>query len=162
LYLMPYEYPPWEPGYRYTQRWIHEGCIEVVLNGLHLVVRVTQGRKGGISIDPTSGPRPSGSARARCGAHGTNGLTGIPPQGARCRRPLASPISTTPRSPIRLAPPSFKSEGKCIGDKLPHNRAFDELVIGDSVPPACAGERNCIAPVTAVVRHGPARTDQAR
>ncbi|QIE29189.1 hypothetical protein SBC2_72650 (plasmid) [Caballeronia sp. SBC2] len=52
LYLMPYEFPPWEPGYRYTQRWIHEGCIEVVLNGLHLVVRVTQGRKGGISIGP--------------------------------------------------------------------------------------------------------------
>jgi poly(3-hydroxyalkanoate) synthetase len=52
LYLMPYEFPPWEPGYRYTQRWIQEGCIEVVLNGLHLVVRVTQGRKGGISIGP--------------------------------------------------------------------------------------------------------------
>lgn len=44
--LIAHGFPPWEAAYQQTQRWLQAGCGEAMVNGLHSVLRVAQGKQG--------------------------------------------------------------------------------------------------------------------
>ena len=42
--LLPNDFPPWEAVYQQTQRWLHAGCFEAIVNDLRSILRVAQGK----------------------------------------------------------------------------------------------------------------------
>ncbi len=44
--LLPTNFPPWPVVYQQTQRWLHAGCFEAIVNDLRSILRAAQLRVG--------------------------------------------------------------------------------------------------------------------
>ena len=66
--MLPNDLPPWEAVYQQTQRWLHAGVFEAMVNDLRQLLRVAAGRKeqpsGAIFDSRTLQSSPESGARA--------------------------------------------------------------------------------------------------
>jgi len=48
--MMPHDLPPWEAVYQQTQRWLHAGVFEAIVDELRVLLRLAEGR----AAEPTA------------------------------------------------------------------------------------------------------------